>query len=69
MHKKIFKTLFKRWVQFRIGAIPRPLARPSLQVNALLIRIQITNRYIQGVHQGTSKSKYIFLVEKIISQS
>ena len=46
MHKKIFKTLFKRWVQFRIGAIPRPLARPSLQVNALLIRIQITNRYM-----------------------
>ena len=23
MHKKIFNTLFKKWVQFRVGAIPR----------------------------------------------
>ena len=24
MHTKRFNTCFKRWVQFRVGAIPRP---------------------------------------------
>ena len=34
MHTKRFYTFFKRWVQFRVGAIPRlPKDRPYFEEN------------------------------------
>ena len=36
MHTKIFDTFFKRWVQFRVSAIPRLPAKIPLFMNMVV---------------------------------